>query len=271
MLSYLTKMKNKSGFTLIEALVVVAIVAILAAVGVPSFISSQRRAEAKRHGEHARAFYFAVQQSLLSTLEKDNTEQEFNLDLGGAKINRVTCNVNTCSNVPYAVVPCTHTIVTHPGTGNFFFFFKENGNGEFDADLSFSSDGLSPVAQCSTSTILEPTINNDKVLWKLMNEIKGYLATSGEEGYYYAMFDRDFRVVMAYYSKFVDRTAANGVKYAFTEDNRISGRMFGSFPVQYSFFSGFAVGGISYSRDPAAWFGGIGGGAADSVGIIPGI
>lgn len=56
----LLKMRNKKGFTLMELLIVVAIIAILAAIAIPTFASSLQKAEDAADQANARSLYAAV-------------------------------------------------------------------------------------------------------------------------------------------------------------------------------------------------------------------
>ena len=56
----LVKMRNKKGFTLMELLIVVAIIAILAAIAIPTFSSSLTKAKNAADEANARSLYAAV-------------------------------------------------------------------------------------------------------------------------------------------------------------------------------------------------------------------
>ena len=62
----LLKMRNKKGFTLMELLIVVAIIAILAAIAIPTFASSLDRAKKAADEANARSLYAAVALSYMT-------------------------------------------------------------------------------------------------------------------------------------------------------------------------------------------------------------
>ncbi len=63
----LVKMRNKKGFTLMELLIVVAIIAILAAIAIPTFSSSLTKAKAAADEANARSLYAAVAMEYMTT------------------------------------------------------------------------------------------------------------------------------------------------------------------------------------------------------------
>lgn len=56
----LLKMRNKKGFTLMELLIVVAIIAILIAIAIPTFVGALTKAENAADQANARSLYAAV-------------------------------------------------------------------------------------------------------------------------------------------------------------------------------------------------------------------
>lgn len=66
MLQNLTK-KTRSGFTLVEIMIVVAIIALLAAIAVPNFLRARKRSQATRILEDLRMLDSAVDQYAIET------------------------------------------------------------------------------------------------------------------------------------------------------------------------------------------------------------
>ena len=94
----LVKMRNKKGFTLMELLIVVAIIAILAAIAIPTFSSSLEKAKRGADEANARSLYAAVALNVMTdgklgagvpkatvtgpaTVSVDGTDYKFNYDV----------------------------------------------------------------------------------------------------------------------------------------------------------------------------------------------
>ena len=224
------RMKNKKGFSLVEMIVVVAIIAIMSAVAVPNFISSYRRSEGSRQNEHARGFYFALQSTLLNTMENDNTEAEFYLIVDG--------NITRRSSPSGSALAPTLGF-SHPENDDEFFFLS----------VEMGVDGrINRTGYIFDYTGGDISTGNVAIINNLFNEIEGYLAQDGEVGYYYAMFDNKFRVVMAYYSRHITDGDEN---YVVTGTNLAStsgpggALIFGAYPFAYSFGN---------AGNPLSWF-----------------
>ena len=65
MMNKMRKMKNKKGFTLMEMLIVVAIIAILIAIAIPTFASSLNKARIATDEANIRAGYASVMAEVL--------------------------------------------------------------------------------------------------------------------------------------------------------------------------------------------------------------
>ena len=64
--------KNRGGFTLVEIMIVVAIIALLAAIAVPNFLRARKRSQATRILEDLRMLDSAVDQYAIETGKKTN-------------------------------------------------------------------------------------------------------------------------------------------------------------------------------------------------------
>ena len=62
--------KSRGGFTLVEIMIVVAIIALLAAIAVPGFIRARKRSQATRMLEDLRLIDAAVDQYAVETNKK---------------------------------------------------------------------------------------------------------------------------------------------------------------------------------------------------------
>lgn len=70
-------MKRNRGFTLMEMLIVVAIIAVLAAIAIPVFNGSLHKAKVAADEANVRAYYAELQTQLMLTGEADQTEMLF--------------------------------------------------------------------------------------------------------------------------------------------------------------------------------------------------
>jgi hypothetical protein len=218
----------------VEVVVVIGIIAIMTAVAIPNFLSSQRRAEAGRHNNTAASFYMALQQTLLGTMEFDNTPNEF------------SWNIETETN-PEMVNRVSGTdILAAPGLGHFMLYVHRHENGTTRATMIYRDNDVpvpvnigtqpSAIADVAVANFPAGAGSNDAVFAQLMRELENYMTAGGQEGHYYAMFDSYFRVVMVYYSQFADwGVLFSGGSPTSATDNRVNNHTFGAFPIAYSF------------------------------------
>ncbi len=69
--------KNRGGFTLVEIMIVVAIIALLAAIAVPNFLRARKRSQATRVLEDLRMLDSALDQYAVETNKNSNTVATF--------------------------------------------------------------------------------------------------------------------------------------------------------------------------------------------------
>jgi type IV pilus assembly protein PilA len=243
MFTYFNKLRNKKGFTLIELVIVIAIVAIMAAVGVPNYLASQRRAQATSSSDYARGFYFALQQTLLAQLAFDATSDEFTLVQGGA--------LATPSNRVSGTSPIVNW------GGNFYLYAEmDNAGGISFAELRHGAALTSTTPVIATHNpggTLPATPHNNGQLTRIIAETENYLSASSG-GFIYAMFDSNFRVTVVYYSQFADWAATGGGAVTFSREHLDdAGRTFGSHPREYSFLNN-SIGGTAINGASATWF-----------------
>ena len=89
MMNKMRKMKNKNGFTLMEMLIVVAIIAILIAIAIPTFASSLNKARVATDEANIRAGYASVMADVLmnendKTATTGETEKVYTLKVDGS-------------------------------------------------------------------------------------------------------------------------------------------------------------------------------------------
>jgi|GEM_PF-1568950 len=263
MLKRLCKLRCKNGFTIVELIVVIAIIAILSAIGIPAYLDSTRKASVKTGNESASSFYFALQQTLTPYLAKDGTADEFGLVTStgpsyvvpaGQMIKRITPNTGA-----FFVSNPQYSSMKNFIAGTKFFVYAEVGaNGKISyIDLNFTSWGSYMTKNDASlranlnSSVLSSFVDytafpatptqNQLLLDDIVKGVEGYLKTAKiDSGYYYASFDSDMRVSMTYYSKAADRERAYGPggagarHYLFEAvDNEINGFVFGAYPNEF--------------------------------------
>lgn len=87
MMNKMRKMKNKKGFTLMEMLIVVAIIAILIAIAIPTFASSLNKARIATDEANIRSGYASVMVRVLdpdNALAAANTKVTYTLNKDGS-------------------------------------------------------------------------------------------------------------------------------------------------------------------------------------------
>lgn len=165
------KLLKKQGFTLVEMIVVIAIIALLLAMLIPTLSNQQSIEQESR--ENARAFYSNVQGLMVE--EK----------LRGTVLNSGSATENSKYTLIYAEVTLNNTSTAQTDVSVIF-----------GADISAIKSGT-PVKVDDEDHPIEK-------LKEFAGSLNKLLRANDKEGYYYALVDNKYRVAYTYYSQHVD-------------------------------------------------------------------
>lgn len=98
MKSLKSKKSSKKGFTLMEMLIVVAIIAILVAIAIPTFTSSLNKAKDGADLANARSLYAAIE---IAVLTDDNSETIPNAGASSITFGDTTYTFNSTPTIKY--------------------------------------------------------------------------------------------------------------------------------------------------------------------------
>lgn len=124
MMNKMRKMKNKKGFTLMEMLIVVAIIAILIAIAIPTFASSLNKARVATDEANIRSGYASVMATVLTDDKIDvegngaDTNVVYKLNKDGSVTKDTATNEYTMQGTPSANVEIAGQTVTKWEKGN---------------------------------------------------------------------------------------------------------------------------------------------------------
>ena len=90
------KLRSKKGFTLVEIMIVVAIIGLLAAIAIPNFIKARTQARKNICISNLRTLYHALEEYMIDT----NTESGVSMSLTGTPIIGETSYVKTKPTCP---------------------------------------------------------------------------------------------------------------------------------------------------------------------------
>ena len=92
--------RNKAAFTLVEIMIVVAIIGLLAALAIPGFVKARKQSQGRRIINDARQMDAAIDQWALENGKKDNDTVD---TAGAATYLKTAWNANDLLGNPYAV------------------------------------------------------------------------------------------------------------------------------------------------------------------------
>ncbi len=128
--------KNRGGFTLVEIMIVVAIIALLASVAVPSFLRARKRSQATATKEDLRMVQAAIDQF---QIEKSKTAATFRLEWSAPDLAPYV-KAGTKLQEGLAVDYPTDNL------GNFIFVYNHSGSEVTPRISSTTYEALSDVA-----------------------------------------------------------------------------------------------------------------------------
>lgn len=211
MVKYLSRLKHRKGFTIVELVVVVAIIAVLIAMIMGSLLDNNTE---KFMAANANAEAFFTSTQLIMTKAQFTETSYVVYDSADIKYIKYENGVNT----------------TYNGTTENCYLFieaKANGTGfEYVSIKSTLKDLMFEVeSSCASSiTALEK---------RLMTQYEGNL-TDSYEGYFYAVIDSNFKVLCTHYSDYrlPEYSSETASEYAtmlmYQGDGKIDGRIVGT-------------------------------------------
>lgn len=129
------KIKNTKGFTLMEMLIVVAIIAILIAIAIPTFNSSLNKAKVATDEANIRSGYASVMTQLLTSDTAVTDGTTYTLKVDGGVTGDDTANYETKGKPAAAVDIAGHSVKAWEPGKTVTYTVKTNNDG-YDVEIA---------------------------------------------------------------------------------------------------------------------------------------